>query len=298
LKRSGVAVEAAFVLNSSHPEFGGLSGLWLADHAGATDGALTMIAISDRGVLWQATLRHDDQGRLIGIEDWSVAGIRKRPDEIDLRLDFEAEALADDGDGGLVVGYEGDHRLQRLPLIDLRAVPSRLPLPEGLGGHSNSGIEALTGLPENRLMAIAERVGAPGGVGLSAWLIDGARIDPMIYQPTPGFAPTGADHLGDSVYILERRFSLLGGFESRIRVLPTAGIRPGARLDGRLLAAFRFGDIGENFEAVAAKRAPDGRTLVYLLTDDNFHMLQRTVLLQLSLPARSDAVAGAADATN
>jgi hypothetical protein len=51
------------------------------------------------------------------------------------------------------------------------------------------------------------------------------------------------------------------------------------------LAIFRWGDFGQNFEAIAARRAPDGRLLLYLLSDDNFSMLQQTLLLQLSLPS-------------
>ena len=33
-----------------------------------------------------------------------------------------------------------------------------------------------------------------------------------------------------------------------------------------------------------ARRGPGGQVLLYLLSDDNFTVLQRTVLLQLSLP--------------
>jgi len=36
-------------------------------------------------------------------------------------------------------------------------------------------------------------------------------------------------------------------------------------------------------EGVAARRGPDGETLVYLISDDNFHILQRTLLLMFAL---------------
>ena len=38
-----------------------------------------------------------------------------------------------------------------------------------------------------------------------------------------------------------------------------------------------------------ARRGPDGRVLLYLISDDNFTVLQRTLLLQLSLPDRAGA---------
>ncbi len=38
-------------------------------------------------------------------------------------------------------------------------------------------------------------------------------------------------------------------------------------------------------EGLAVTAMPDGRTALYLVSDDNFSALQRTLLLQLSLPA-------------
>ena len=242
-----------------------------------------MIAVSDKGQLWQARLRHDENGRLLEVDDWLLINIARLPDDRTGSRGVDAEALAGD-DRTLVVAYEGYHRLRQLSLTALEAPPERLPRLEGLGGPSNSGIESLTRLGNDRLLAIAERVGAVGGVGLSAWLIDGDHVDDLVYVPTPGFVPTGADRSVDTLYIVERQFSLFGGFRSRLLTVPASEIHAGAHFKGTGLAAFRFGDLGENFEGIAARKAPDGRTLVYLLSDDNFSLLQRTVLLQLALP--------------
>jgi hypothetical protein len=123
-----------------------------------------------------------------------------------------------------------------------------------------------------------------------AWVIDGETVDDLIYiQGKGGFAPTGADRLGDRMYTVERSFSLLGGFRSRIVTFAADAVRRKARIEGEELAAFRWGQLGENFEGIAARRAPDGRTLLYLLTDDNFSFLQSTLLLQLSLPAEASS---------
>ena len=91
--------------------------------------------------------------------------------------------------------------------------------------------------------------------------------------------------------MVERRFSLLGGFATRIVVLPAAAVRPDARLVPRPVAMLRPPLVGENFEAIAARRAPDGRVLLYLLADDNFIALQRT--LAAAVLARGGMVAGA-----
>ncbi|MDH3663270.1 MAG: esterase-like activity of phytase family protein [Alphaproteobacteria bacterium] len=273
-------VEAAFALSSEQPSFGGLSGLWLSP-----DGA-AMIAISDIGQRWQARLFHDDAGRLVGLKDWSVTDLPLRSEEGSGTRWIDSEALAGLGRDGLVVAYEGEHRLRRWSQGDLDAMPERLPLPDGLGDPSNSGIEALSTLENGRLFALAERVGAYGGEGLMGWVIDDSTAEDLVYIPGPGFAPTGAARLEKTIYVVERQFSLLGGFMTRIVTLPTQAIRPGARLQGSELAAFRWGDIGENFEAIAARRGPDGRVFLYLLADDNFSFFQETLLVQLSLSTK------------
>ena len=155
----GLIVETVFALRSTEESFGGLSGLWIDD-----DGE-HMIAISDIGQRWQARLTHDADGRLTGLNDWSVATLPLRAEDQDRAPWRDSEALARDAAGGLIVAYEGEHRLRRWREGDLDATPERLVLPEGLGGRSNSGIEALAVLEDGRLLALAERVGAPGAGG-------------------------------------------------------------------------------------------------------------------------------------
>lgn len=273
----GLIVEAVYALTSDHSSFGGLSGLWISD-----DGA-TMITVSDIGQRWQASLLHDPAGRLTGIENWSVADLPLGEGAWDSSEWLDSEALSGDGMDGLVVSYEGEHRLSRWPLADLDAQPEHVQLPDDLGGPSNSGIEALSTLEGGRLFAVAERVGAYGGEGLMGWVIEGRSREGFVYIPGPGFAPTGAGRLEDTVYVAERSFSLFGGFRTRIVSLPTDAIRPGARLEGAELAAFRWGNFGENFEGIVARRGPDGRIFLYLIADDNFSFFQETLLVQLSL---------------
>ncbi|MGI9509809.1 MAG: esterase-like activity of phytase family protein [Geminicoccaceae bacterium] len=274
---AGVVVEAVYELRSKHASFGGLSGLWIAPDAER------MLVVSDIGKLWQARLVHDAAGGLIGVEDWSVRDLPLLPEEERRSPWRDAEALAELGSGGLVVAYEGEHRLRHWRHGDFSQAPRRLVRLDGIGDPSNSGIEALATLEDGRLLALAERVGAVGGEGLMGWVVDGDVAEDLVYLPKAGFSPTGADRLEKTVFVVERRFSLIGGFQTRIVALSTEAIRPGARVKGTELAAFRYNDIGENFEAIAARRAPDGRILLYLLADDNFSFFQETLLVQLSL---------------
>lgn len=265
---------AGFVLTSGDPRFGGLSGLWIAR------GGERLTAVSDRGTLWLAEPEHADDGTLIGLSAWRAVEPGMMPGDPTGR---DAEALAATG-GDLVIAYEGTHRLRRVPLDAPASRAAPLPTPPGLGEAHNRGMEALVALPDGALLAIAEGVRTPGG-DLAAWLIEDDRAELLAYAPAPGFAPTGADRLEDTIYVLERRFSLLEGLAARVVALDTAEIRPGARLVGRELGVLRPPAISENFEAIAARRGPGGGVLLYLLSDDNFIALLRSLLLQFSVQA-------------
>ena len=54
-------------------------------------------------------------------------------------------------------------------------------------------------------------------------------------------------------------------------------------LRGALLARFARPLTVDNYEGVAVTRDADGVTLVYILSDDNFNFLQRTLLLLFRL---------------
>jgi hypothetical protein len=267
--------EAGFALGGADPRFGGLSGLWLAP-----DGHEIVMA-SDYGTIWRATLEHEND-RLIGFAGWQVAELGPVAGDADGRID--AEALADDAAGGLVVAVEGALPLRRIARDD-PASAEPLPAADDLGEASdgNAGIEALATLADGRLLALSEGVFAAPGE-LEAWLIEDGHVTPLRYLVSDGFVPTGADRLDDTIYIVERRFSLLdGGFASRIVALDVGQIRQGGPLRGHPLAHLGRPAISENFEGIGVRHGADGRTLIYLVADDNFLPLQRTLLLQFSL---------------
>jgi hypothetical protein len=267
---------AGFALASRDPRFGGLSALAVAE-----DGA-SLLAASDRGSLWIARLEHGADGTFEGFADWRALAPGRRPGDPVHPRDQDAEAVAVDPEGRLVIAYEGTHRLRRFPADDPAAVPEALPLPTALARRSNTGIEALADLEDGRLLALSE--GMPDGQGdILGWIIDDDDALDLSWARTGGFVPTGADRLDDVIYVVERRFSVLGGFAARIVRLATADVVPGARLDGEEVALLRPPLLVDNFEGIAARRGPDGRTLLYLISDDNFTVLQRTLLLQFAL---------------
>ena len=183
---------------------------------------------SDHGAIWRATLEHEGD-RLIGFADWQAAALGHTAGDPAGRID--AEALADDAAGGLVVAVEGALPLRRIARDD-PASAEPLPAADDLGeaGAGNAGIEALATLADGGLLALSEGVFAAPGQ-LAAWLIEDGRVTPLRYLVSDGFVPTGADRLDDTIYIVERRFSLLdGGFASRVVALDVEQIRRGGPL--------------------------------------------------------------------
>lgn len=85
------------------------------------------------------------------------------------------------------------------------------------------------------------------------------------------------------VLTLERRFTPMGGPGFQIRRIDGASIQPGATLDGKVLARAGLPWSVDNMEGLDIRRGADGRLLVYIVSDDNFNPLQRTLMMMFEL---------------
>ena len=70
--------------------------------------------------------------------------------------------------------------------------------------------------------------------------------------------------------MLERRASILGGFGARIVRVSAEDIQPGAELSGTELVLFEQPVTTDNYEGISAVRQPDGKVMLYVVSDDNF----------------------------
>jgi hypothetical protein len=69
-----------------------------------------------------------------------------------------------------------------------------------------------------------------------------------------------------------------------IRHIAADEIHEGARLNGEVLANLSFQDANiDNMEGLAVRRGPRGETLLYVISDDNYWRLQRTLLLMFEV---------------
>ncbi len=87
---------------------------------------------------------------------------------------------------------------------------------------------------------------------------------------------------GDLV-LLERRYSLARGVAIRIRRIPLASIEPNALVDGKPLIEADLAYQIDNMEGIAVHRNATGETIITLVSDDNFSVIQRNLLLQFTL---------------
>jgi hypothetical protein len=267
-------------LRSPDPRFGGLSGLLLS-----ADG-LTVTAVSDQGHSVQFSLRHDAKGRLAGVEPARIAPLRALDGQpFADKFDRDAEALARLPDGSIAVAFEHNHRIWQYAggNGDLTGVPTPLPFPATTPAFGrNSGVEAMSELSDGGILALVE--GHAEDTQSPAYLWQGGRWHDLVYERDAGFRPTGATLLPDGdVLVVERFFTVLEGVKIRLVRLAAASLRPGTTLRGKVLATLLPPVVLDNMEGIAATRGTSGETWVYLISDDNFSPLQRTLLLHFAL---------------
>ncbi len=270
---------AAYELETHAPHFGGLSSLSVAPATGR------MTFLSDRAHWFSAVLHQDSKtGKLVGLSAWRsgpVIGTEAKPL---VGKEGDSEGIEAHG-GALYLSLEQRHRILRYD-AGLTKTPTRVWTPAALAkAPSNGGLEAITVLPDGRLVLLCEEYRDPRG-DLRGWIVtpDKKRAEPFSLIPSDGFRPTDLATLpnGD-VLLLERAFSILRGIRGRLRYIPAEAFKTGARLAPKEILRLDSHLVVDNFEGLAVQRhAGSGRLLIYLVSDDNFSRLQRTLLYQFA----------------
>lgn len=260
-------LDGAWSLSANLDGFGGISATRLAGDR--------LLLLSDRSQLFALPWPlppGDRPSRLPLLQQRSLLDLRGRS--------LDAEALEVEPDGRLLVADEGSGRI--LMFAAGRPQAATLHLPELVAPDGdNAGIEALTRLPGGGLLALAEGETADTGEHAAVRRSGKARLG-LRYRPAPGFRPTDLAAAPPWLFVLERRLSLLGAWQTRLVAVTLAELpeESGGVIEGRELAVISGARLGENYEAVAAAIEPGGYRLL-VLSDDNFTGLQRTLLLSL-----------------
>ncbi|MFN7178752.1 esterase-like activity of phytase family protein [Hyphomonas sp.] len=262
---AGASLAGGWELTSDDPNFGGLSGLALAEG--------NLLAVTDAGG-WVALGLIDDAPASAAIAYMKGADGRF----LSGKTENDAEGLAW-REGIAFVSYERDFRVEAFDLggcgaaamaVRVAALPGEF---EGKPVDTNSGPEALALTPEGALLfgyeGLADATSPIGQV-----LADGTgRWTGRLADNPKGFALVAMDVVrlpsGE-----EREIALYRAFD------PVRGARSvlvwGAGEDQRLTLSRPV--LTDNFEGLAAEVLPDGRLRLWIVSDDNFSKLQRTLL--------------------
>ena len=275
---------SGLVLTSPFRGFGGLSALRL-DPKGEK-----FISLSDKGSWFTGRIVYSgrEMKGLADVEASPMIGPDDKP--ITSRGWFDSESLALDGS----LAYVGLERVNQLLRFDFskgftRSRGEVVPMPAAVKKLPyNQGLEALVFVPKGQplagtLIAMSERGLDPQG-NLIAFLVGGPTPGQFSVRRTNNFDISDAVLLpsGD-LLILERKFSLFSGVGIRIRRIPLASIAPGAVVDGPSIFDADLGQEIDNMEGIDAYVTPEGDTVLTMVSDDNFSLLQRTLLLQFTL---------------
>jgi len=273
-----------FELRSRDSRFGGLSGLTVG-----TDGRLYFV--SDAGYWVSAWTTLDPDGKLLDLTDWLIQPILSTtgaPVSGPLR---DAEALTRAPDGSFLVAFEQVHRIWRYPPppATFFSPPVAVPIPAEVSrAPSNGGLEGITVFSDGRLLALTEEFQNPDKT-FKGWLIEGKRFSELSYLPSEGFRVTDCATLSNGdVLVLERRYVPPGVLAARLKLVRAEKIQPGSILIGEELIKLQYPLEVDNFEGVAVQEDPRTGTVIYIVSDDNYHPLQRTLLLQFRLKRASN----------
>ena len=271
-------------LTSPYEPFGGISALHVEP-----DGS-HFLSVTDRGSWLRGRIVYD-HGRLAGIADAEMAPILG-PDGKPLaaRGWFDTESLAD-ANGKLYVGIERVEKIVRFDYakdgVAARGVPIKVPT-DFKTFKFNKSLECLTVPPKGaplagQLIAVTERsLDAKGNH--RSYILDGEKVARFSVKRSDDFDVSDCTVLPPTdLLLLERRYSPLRGLAIRIRRIPLAAIKPDTLVDGAPLIEADLAYQIDNMEGIAVHRNAAGETIITLVSDDNFSVLQRNLLLQFAL---------------
>ena len=264
-------------LKSGNPSFGGISAMHVEGDA--------FIALTDAGKLIRFRMK---DGRISDTEFGALPG---GPGSGESKADRDSESMAIDPEGGRAwVGFEGHNAIWRYSADLRRAEAGREP-EQMAEWPSNRGPEAMLRLRDGRVLVFSEEGEGPEGAHAAlAFRGDpaapGTKALRFYVRPPADFAVTDADQLPDGrVLILCRHFSLGRGVLAAVILIDPAEIAADKVIVGREVARLASPLTVDNMEALSIEQV-DGRTIVWIASDDNFSPLQRTILMKFAWEER------------
>lgn len=267
---------AAWELTSDNPNFGGISAINRLE-----DGRF--LGISDAGTLIGFGLKGDDTA--------DRPFLAPLPGSTGEELTFEdrdSEALAYDADSGRFwVAYENRNAIRRFSRSFARTDKFVTP-PLMKDWSANSGAEAIVRMNDGRFIVFSEGYDLPdGSYGAVVFsgdpTLSGTVASGFGYRPPLGYKVTDAVQLPDDRFlILHRRISFPQGFTVKLGVLDPANIVASETIGSKVIATLKPPLLVDNLEGITLSEE-DGKTIIWMISDNNFNIFQRTILMKFAL---------------
>lgn len=269
----------AWELRSPNSHFHGYSALAVLEDR-------TLLAVSDRG----HAMRFVPPGVPAG--PVRLGPFSATPNGDEKRL-ADVEALTrDPRTGTLWAAYEGSNLIERR---DPNGAMRRVRPLAMRDWRSNAGPEAMVRLADGRFIVLSE--GGWTEAKTRGLLFPGdpaAGVEPVRFRfaPPRGSRPVDMAQLPDGrVLVLMRsiEWSLPPGFSSQLVLADPARISAGETWRGEVVAEIAEPLASENYEGLAIVPGEAGKADVWLISDDNQSIFQRTLLLKLAWRANEKA---------
>lgn len=283
LSPSELKYRGTLILNSPYPAFGGFSDILLSDDR------KNFLAISDLGFWLKGSLNYKQDGSLKGVERKAEMGqlLNTEGKTFAVKNYADSEALCRAPESGYLVAFERVHRINRYDSgksLNLSGKATSLSIPEHLKNIPvNGGIETILKLPDNSIFTLAEGDDSVSPLSKAAMLVNGEWTS-FEYKRNSHYRPTSAGNLADGrILILERKYLGPGTLGIRFCTINRAQIKEGAILTPELFCEINLPIPRDNYEGMDIINDEKGNQWIYIISDNNFSPVQRTLLTLFEL---------------
>lgn len=267
----------AWELRSNNEDFGGISALTML-----ADGRF--IGVSDAGTLIGFGLGNGgnmDRPFIAPLPDKPLSGFDYR--------DWDSEGVAyNPGSGEFWVSFEANHAIRRYSRSFSR-VTGTVSMSGRHKWAANKGVETLVRFPDGRFVAIAENLeqGLHEGYLFSGDPVENGTVKTWFqFRPPAGYRVTDAVLLSDGrLMLLNRSAGFVRGFSAKLSILEPSRIRKDAVVAGDVVATLGAPLLVDNMEGIAVTADKVGDA-IWLISDNNFSIFQRTLLMKFRLMER------------
>ena len=261
-------------IKSNHPDFGGLSGLIINEDK-------SLIAVGDQGIWLTGKIKIDKNGKLVEIINGRLGHLKDNENNRLYKLGksyTDAESI-ETYNNKFIVSFERKHRILIFNDIFLHSEIfydriKYLDLPD------NGGIEAMAPLKNNSIFLLSENLIHPDNK-IAGYLLSDNKLKKVYVKKNGSFKPTDMSNLPDgNILLLERSFSPVRGVSARISIIKYENLKPNSVILPLTLDTLKPPMVVDNFEGISFLKLNDGGYYIFILSDDNFNFLQKTLLYQ------------------